>query len=253
MPSVHQYLVHICSLDDLSLGFGLALRPISRAWGRKYLKSPIPDRSCVRFFVAFQDIWLYFSRIYYNMLFSLAIAALAGSASSTILWDGRFNGMSSSTDLLEWSWSDEVGPYQYYIVCPGFYPILLQLIPPARLRKRNILRQSLSFLQEPGRFGQHSRSQNHTRQYFILEWTDNAKNGVDSPDDCRYKLGEGVVSFQHDDVDRESSEHISGASDQLFRVAFHGDEGRVDIWRGWNFGQSTALGRQFDNSMEHDM
>lgn len=50
------------------------------------------------------------------MLFTLAIVALAGSATSTILWDGRFNDMTSSTDLLEWSWSDEVGPYQYYIV-----------------------------------------------------------------------------------------------------------------------------------------
>ncbi|KAG0645060.1 hypothetical protein D0Z07_9272 [Hyphodiscus hymeniophilus] len=48
-------------------------------------------------------------------MFSLAIVALAGSAASTVLWDGRFNGMSSSTDLNEWSWSDEVGPYQYYI------------------------------------------------------------------------------------------------------------------------------------------
>lgn len=56
------------------------------------------------------------SRIITVMLFSLAIAALAGSASSTILWDGRFNDMTSSTDLNNWSWSDEVGPYQYYIV-----------------------------------------------------------------------------------------------------------------------------------------
>ena len=43
------------------------------------------------------------------------LAALAGSATSAILWDGRFNDMSSSVDLNKWSWSDEVGPYQYYI------------------------------------------------------------------------------------------------------------------------------------------
>jgi len=49
------------------------------------------------------------------MLFSLAVVALVGSASSTILWDGRFNDLSSSTDLNNWSWSSEVGPYQYYI------------------------------------------------------------------------------------------------------------------------------------------
>ena len=36
---------------------------------------------------------------------------------STILWDGRFNDMTSSTELESWSWSNQVGPYQYYIVC----------------------------------------------------------------------------------------------------------------------------------------
>jgi len=50
------------------------------------------------------------------MLFSVALAALVGSASSAILWDGRFNTFSSSTDLNNWSWSNQVGPYQYYIV-----------------------------------------------------------------------------------------------------------------------------------------
>lgn len=50
------------------------------------------------------------------MQYSLALAALASSVSSTILWDGRFNDLTSSTDLDNWSWSDEVGPYQYYIV-----------------------------------------------------------------------------------------------------------------------------------------
>ncbi|TAQ86694.1 hypothetical protein B7494_g4988 [Chlorociboria aeruginascens] len=50
------------------------------------------------------------------MHFSLAsFTALAGVATSTILWDGRFNTFNSSEDLNNWSWSDEVGPYQYYI------------------------------------------------------------------------------------------------------------------------------------------
>jgi len=49
------------------------------------------------------------------MLFSFAMAALAGAASGSILWDGRFNDLSSSTDLNNWSWSNQVGPYQYYI------------------------------------------------------------------------------------------------------------------------------------------
>lgn len=33
----------------------------------------------------------------------------------TVLWDGRFNNMTSSTELNNWSWSTPVGEYQYYI------------------------------------------------------------------------------------------------------------------------------------------
>ncbi|KAJ9149387.1 Feruloyl esterase B [Pleurostoma richardsiae] len=47
------------------------------------------------------------------------LPALAASVSTTyagtILWDGRFNDLSSSADLNNWSWSNQVGPYQYYI------------------------------------------------------------------------------------------------------------------------------------------
>lgn len=46
------------------------------------------------------------------------IAALAGNlalTSASILWDGRFNDLESAEDLLKWSWSNQVGPYQYYI------------------------------------------------------------------------------------------------------------------------------------------
>ncbi|RDW91283.1 hypothetical protein BP5796_02448 [Coleophoma crateriformis] len=46
---------------------------------------------------------------------SMALAALAGTASSTILWDGRFNNYTSSAEIADWSWSNEVGEYQYYI------------------------------------------------------------------------------------------------------------------------------------------
>jgi len=49
------------------------------------------------------------------MLFSLVLVAFAGSALGTILWDGRFNDLTQSTDLNQWSWSDQTGPYQYYI------------------------------------------------------------------------------------------------------------------------------------------
>ncbi|KAK9784120.1 putative Glycoside hydrolase 131 catalytic N-terminal domain-containing protein [Seiridium cardinale] len=44
------------------------------------------------------------------------VASLAGVASAgTVLWDGRFNDLTSSSDLDNWSWSNQVGPYQYYI------------------------------------------------------------------------------------------------------------------------------------------
>jgi len=50
------------------------------------------------------------------MLPSLTLlASIAASATASILWDGRFNDLTSSTDLNTWSWSNEVGPYQYYI------------------------------------------------------------------------------------------------------------------------------------------
>lgn len=50
------------------------------------------------------------------MRFSLAtIAAFATIARGTILWDGRFNTYNSAADLNTWSWSNQVGPYQYYI------------------------------------------------------------------------------------------------------------------------------------------
>ncbi|KAI9048590.1 hypothetical protein LZ554_007423 [Drepanopeziza brunnea f. sp. 'monogermtubi'] len=50
------------------------------------------------------------------MRFSVSyFAALVGVASSSIIWDGRFNTFASSTDLNNWSWSNQVGPYQYYI------------------------------------------------------------------------------------------------------------------------------------------
>ncbi|OBT50484.1 hypothetical protein VE04_08188 [Pseudogymnoascus sp. 24MN13] len=50
------------------------------------------------------------------MLKALSILASVGSAlAGTILWDGRMNDFTSSADLNKWSWSNQVGPYQYYI------------------------------------------------------------------------------------------------------------------------------------------
>jgi hypothetical protein len=50
----------------------------------------------------------------FRSLFLLSNIGLAFGG--TILWDGRFNDMASSAALEDWSWSDQTGPYQYYIV-----------------------------------------------------------------------------------------------------------------------------------------
>ncbi|KAH8656152.1 hypothetical protein BGZ60DRAFT_567983 [Tricladium varicosporioides] len=49
----------------------------------------------------------------YNSLLLASFAKLA--LGGTILWDGRFNDLTSSSKLESWSWSNQVGPYQYYI------------------------------------------------------------------------------------------------------------------------------------------
>ncbi|KAF2753761.1 hypothetical protein EJ05DRAFT_521633 [Pseudovirgaria hyperparasitica] len=46
----------------------------------------------------------------------LLYSAFVGSVfAGTIIWDGRFNDMTSSADLNNWSWANQVGNYQYYI------------------------------------------------------------------------------------------------------------------------------------------
>ncbi|VUC24278.1 unnamed protein product [Clonostachys rosea] len=44
-----------------------------------------------------------------------ALAALVGFSNAALLWDGRFNDLSTATDLDKWSWANQVGPYQWYI------------------------------------------------------------------------------------------------------------------------------------------
>ncbi|KAF2436105.1 hypothetical protein EJ08DRAFT_685015 [Tothia fuscella] len=50
------------------------------------------------------------------MVHSILGLAFVGLASAgKVLWDGRFNDLDSSKELDKWSWSNQVGPYQYYI------------------------------------------------------------------------------------------------------------------------------------------
>lgn len=46
---------------------------------------------------------------------TLLSALVSAVSAGTILWDGRFNDMTSSADLNKWSWANQVGNYQYYI------------------------------------------------------------------------------------------------------------------------------------------
>jgi hypothetical protein len=65
------------------------------------------------------------------MLSTLAfIAALLSPAlAGTVVWDGRFNDVSSNADIDKWSWSNQVGPYQYYIHGSGAIDKYVNLSP----------------------------------------------------------------------------------------------------------------------------
>ncbi|KAF2495481.1 hypothetical protein BU16DRAFT_440069, partial [Lophium mytilinum] len=45
----------------------------------------------------------------------LAATLSSTAQAGTLLWDGRFNEFNTSADLTNWSWANQVGPYQYYI------------------------------------------------------------------------------------------------------------------------------------------
>jgi hypothetical protein len=60
---------------------------------------------------------------------SLILPALLKLAAAAVLWDGRFNDLSSSTDLNKWSWGNQVGPYQYYIHGSGSVTEYVNLSP----------------------------------------------------------------------------------------------------------------------------
>lgn len=49
-------------------------------------------------------------------MFQLSLIALLGAASvraGSVLWDGSFDQFESTADIDKWSWSNQVGPYQW--------------------------------------------------------------------------------------------------------------------------------------------
>lgn len=78
-----------------------------------------PIVSLDRISIVFRDFITLVCCIVLKMLqYFLLVHAIPLALAGTILWDGRFNDVASTADLNKWSWTNQVGPYQYYIVCP---------------------------------------------------------------------------------------------------------------------------------------
>lgn len=69
------------------------------------------------------------------------LAAYAAGASAALLWDGRFNDLESAADLNEWSWANQVGPYQYYIHGSGAVDKYVALSPDYKNPNDTVSRQ----------------------------------------------------------------------------------------------------------------
>lgn len=65
--------------------------------------------------------------------------------SAAVLWDGRFNDFTSSADLNKWSWSNQVGPYQYYIHGSGTVDKYINLSPSYKNPNDTVSKQGAKF------------------------------------------------------------------------------------------------------------
>ncbi|SPO03029.1 related to endoglucanase c [Cephalotrichum gorgonifer] len=63
------------------------------------------------------------------MKLTTALASLLPLVNAAVLWDGRFNDLTSASDLEKWSWSNQVGPYQWYIHGPSAASAYVELSP----------------------------------------------------------------------------------------------------------------------------
>ena len=73
------------------------------------------------------------------------LAALVASVDGAVLWDGRFNDFSSSKDLNNWSWGNQVGPYQYYIHGSGTVEKYVNLSPDYKNPADKVSKQGAKF------------------------------------------------------------------------------------------------------------
>jgi hypothetical protein len=78
------------------------------------------------------------------MKFNLLLS-LAGAANAKVIWDGRFNDFTKSSDLNKWSWSTQVGPYQYYIHGSGAVEKYVNLSPDYKNPADTVSKQGAKF------------------------------------------------------------------------------------------------------------
>jgi hypothetical protein len=73
------------------------------------------------------------------------LASLAATASAKVIWDGRFNDFTAAADLNKWSWSSQVGPYQYYIHGSGSVDKYIALSPNHKNPNDTVSKQGAKF------------------------------------------------------------------------------------------------------------
>ncbi|KAJ9136706.1 Glycoside hydrolase family 131 protein [Pleurostoma richardsiae] len=78
-------------------------------------------------------------------LTSALFAVLASLVDAAVIWDGRFNDFTSSADLNKWSWSSQVGPYQYYIHGSGTVDKYVNLSPDYKNPNDTVSKQGAKF------------------------------------------------------------------------------------------------------------
>ncbi|KAM7222383.1 hypothetical protein V8F06_002161 [Rhypophila decipiens] len=81
-----------------------------------------------------------------NLSFLATLAtSLFAIGEAALLWDGRFNDFSSAADLNKWSWSNQVGPYQYYIHGSGNVDKYIQLSSAHKNPNDTVSKQGAKF------------------------------------------------------------------------------------------------------------
>ncbi|KAI1393768.1 uncharacterized protein F4822DRAFT_385772 [Hypoxylon trugodes] len=73
------------------------------------------------------------------------LSALATVARAGVIWDGRFNDLGTSADLNKWSWSNQVGPYQYYIHGSGSVEKYINFSPDFKNPADTVSKQGAKF------------------------------------------------------------------------------------------------------------